>query len=59
VNDDMLTLDEIEALIGDDVGYWMHNPFVDRDMLTEKVRWWVTRAVEATRPIPPVVGKPS
>lgn len=45
----MLTIEEIEALTGDDVTYWITNPFVDRESLVEKVRWWVTVAVDVTK----------
>ena len=42
-----LTQAEVDALTGDDVAYWLSNPFMTPDLLVEKVRWWVSRAHEA------------
>lgn len=42
-----MTRDEIEALVGDDLAYWLTNPFVDIESIEVKVRWWVSRAAAA------------
>ena len=41
-----LTLAEASALVGDDIGYWLSNPFMDADAIAQKVCWWITRAQE-------------
>lgn len=40
----MLTVGEASAVVGDDIAYWFDNPYVTRDMLAEKVAWWITVA---------------
>jgi hypothetical protein len=44
---EILTPAEVSELVGDDVAYWMQNPFMDRDALTAKVCWWITLATKA------------
>jgi hypothetical protein len=44
---DDLTAAEVNALTGDDIAYWINNPFVTNDMLVEKVRYWITTALRA------------
>jgi hypothetical protein len=44
---------EVEALakagdlVGDDIAYWLGNPFVTPDLLGDKVCWWIERARQA------------
>ena len=45
--DPTLTLDEANALTGDDIESWLANPFMTPDMLAEKVCWWLTAALAA------------
>lgn len=40
----ILTIEEASNLVKDDIAWWMSNPFMDRDALTQKVCWWVTSA---------------
>ncbi len=47
--DPTLTLDEVSALVGDDVAYWLSNPFLPPDAVAKKVCWWITRAVSASK----------
>lgn len=56
--DDMLSLDEVNEVVGDDVTYWINNPFMDREALTEKVRWWITQAAR-NQSIPPGISASS
>lgn len=42
--DASLTVEQASELVGDDIAYWLSNPFMTPDMLAEKVAWWVTRA---------------
>lgn len=42
-----LTVDQANALVGDDITYWLANPFTTPDMLAEKVCWWIGRALVA------------
>ncbi len=39
-----LTLDQASDLVGDDIGYWLNNPFMDREAIAQKICWWITRA---------------
>jgi hypothetical protein len=41
-----MTLDEASALVGDDIGYWLSNPFLDRAAVEAKVCWWIERAAQ-------------
>lgn len=43
----LLTNAELNEITGDDVAYWLSNPFMDRERLGEKVRWWITVAAQA------------
>jgi hypothetical protein len=38
---------EVNALTGDDIGYWIRNPFMTPDLLVEKVCFWVSAALPA------------
>jgi hypothetical protein len=51
-----LTLAEASDLVGDDIAYWLNNPFVASDFIAGKVCWWITKA--AARAIPPEVSGP-
>lgn len=44
MTEQILTIDEASDLVKDDIAYWMNNPFVDREALTQKVCWWITTA---------------
>lgn len=44
-----LTVKQASELVGDDIAFWLGNPFMTPDMLAEKVAWWVSRA----RSLPP------
>jgi hypothetical protein len=46
--DDMLSIADIEALTGDDIAYWLNNPFVSRGYIVGKIRFWVTKSVAAS-----------
>jgi hypothetical protein len=39
-----MTLDEASDLVGDDIAYWLNNPFMDRAAIAAKVCWWIERA---------------
>jgi len=39
-----LTVEQASKLVGDDIAYWLGNPFMDRDAITAKVCWWITQA---------------
>ena len=39
-----LTVEEASELVGDDIAYWLANPFMTPDMLAEKAAWWISRA---------------
>lgn len=45
--DDVMTPAEVSVLVGDDIDYWLGNPFMAPELLAEKVAWWVTRALAA------------
>lgn len=47
MTDQMLSTEEVNTLTGDDITYWLSNPFMTPDLLAEKVRWWVTTATQA------------
>lgn len=36
---------EVSALVGDDIEFWLANPFMDPEMLVGKVCFWVSRAL--------------
>lgn len=57
--DDDRTLDEdqVRDLLGDDVRYWIENPFMPPDLIVEKVCWWVTVANRAAHYPPVLPGK--
>lgn len=38
-----LTLEELSALVGDDVEFWLGNPFVGRDDIAAKVCHWASK----------------
>ncbi len=42
-----LTLAEASDLVGDDIAYWLNNPFVDREAIAQKVCWWIARAAQS------------
>jgi len=44
-----LTLAEANSVVGDDIAYWVDNPFMPPELVVEKVCWWVTRAMQAPR----------
>lgn len=50
-----LTEDEANALVGDEIAYWLGNPFMDRELLAAKVRWWLS--IAARRAPAPVAGR--
>jgi hypothetical protein len=52
-NDAALTLDQASEIVGDDIAYWLNNPFMDREAIAQKVCWWIARA----RVIPPGVDQ--
>lgn len=39
-----LTIDQASDLVGDDIAYWLNNPFMDRESIAAKVCWWISRA---------------
>lgn len=43
------TADEWNALLGDDIAYWMGNPFLSPEMRTDKVVWWLNKAAAEER----------
>lgn len=43
MSDDELRLEEADALVGDDIAYWMSNPFLDGEMRTAKVLFWLNQ----------------
>ena len=42
-----LTIAEANELVGDDIAYWLGNPFMTPELLAEKVCWWLATAREA------------
>lgn len=42
--DASLTLAEASEIVGDDIAYWLNNPFLDREAVAEKVCFWVAQA---------------
>lgn len=38
---------EVNALTGDDIRYWLENPFMTPDLLVDKVCFWVGTATRA------------
>lgn len=40
----LLTLEEASDLVGDDIAYWLRNPFMDPASIEAKVCWWIARA---------------
>lgn len=48
MSEELLSIADIDALTGDDIAYWLNNPFVDRDSIAGKVRFWVTKSVAAS-----------
>ena len=40
----ILTVDQVNEITGDDITYWLGNPFLTPDMLIAKVCWWMTQA---------------
>lgn len=46
---DVLTPQKVSALVGDDIEYWLGNPFMDSGLLVRKVCSWVVRAREEGR----------
>lgn len=38
------TLEEWNEILGDDILYWMENPFLDGELRTSKVVWWLNKA---------------
>jgi hypothetical protein len=44
VTEQILTTEEASDLVKDDIAFWMNNPFMDREALTQKVCWWITAA---------------
>jgi hypothetical protein len=43
-NEASLTIEQASDLVGDDIAYWLNNPFMDRDAIASKVCWWITKA---------------
>lgn len=43
-----LTVEDVDALTGDDVMFWLNNQFMTPELLAQKVCYWVTRAIENT-----------
>jgi hypothetical protein len=43
-----MTIEDAGRLLGDDIEYWMSNPFMSPEMRTEKVLWWLTRMREVS-----------
>ena len=39
-----LTPAEASAIVGDDIEYWLGNPFMTPALLAEKAAWWVAAA---------------
>lgn len=39
-----MNLDEASDLVRDDIAYWLNNPFMDHDAISEKVCWWISQA---------------
>jgi hypothetical protein len=52
MSDEPLTLDQASEIVGDDIAYWLNNPFMDREAIAQKVCYWISQACV----IPP--GKP-
>lgn len=46
---DALSNEDLRRLTGDDVNYWMHNEFMPRDLIEEKVKFWVAAALDTER----------
>lgn len=44
-----LTTEQIDAVTGDDLAYWLRNPFMSPDLLEAKVRYWVTKYADHAR----------
>lgn len=38
------TVDEWTEALGDDIAYWMGNPFLDADLRASKVAYWLNKA---------------
>jgi hypothetical protein len=47
-NDDLMSIADIDALTGDDIIFWLNNPFIARDYIAGKIRFWVTKSVTAS-----------
>jgi hypothetical protein len=46
--DDLLSIADIDALTGDNIIYWLNNPFIARGYIVGKIRFWVTKSVAAS-----------
>lgn len=44
---EIFSIEQASELVGDDITYWLENPFMSPDLIAEKVRWWITKAVAA------------
>lgn len=42
-----LTEEDVQAIVKDDLRFWLGNPFMTPDMLAEKVVWWINAVVAA------------
>lgn len=42
-----MTVEKVNELVGDDIAYWLGNPFMTSEMLAYKVCWWVSTAMSA------------
>ena len=40
---------DVEALVGDDIAYWINNPFLPPELLAEKVRHWISTTAARVR----------
>lgn len=47
-----LTTEQASALVGDDIAYHLHNPFMTPELIEQKVCWWITRALDTTPTTP-------
>jgi hypothetical protein len=53
-----LSLDAANDLVGDDIDYWMRNPFLTPEMRVEKVLWWLSSATAPATPRTPTSAPP-
>lgn len=40
-----LTVEQASEIVGDDIAFWLSNPFMTPEMQIEKVCWWISRAL--------------